>query len=100
MSPSCNFMRHSYHMALLSSLAWVLTFLNWLSINTLNSGEAVKYSRNSGGFSSKVSVSISRTMRRPSEMYFFNSRHDCIRSVCVDSKFQNTKQTTYVLVQL
>jgi hypothetical protein len=76
--PSCNFMRHSYHIALLSSLAWVLTFLNWLSIKTLNSGDAVMYSRKRGGFSSKVSVSISRTMRRPSEMYFFNSRQDCV----------------------
>ena len=37
------------------------------------SGVAEIYSRNKGGFSSKVSVSISRTVLRPSEIYLFNS---------------------------
>lgn len=70
-------MRHSYHIALLSNRACVLTFLNWLSMSILKSGVADMYSRNRGGLSSNVSDSISLTMLRPSEMYFFSSRHDC-----------------------
>ncbi len=45
------FIRHSYHMALLSSRACVLTFLNWVSISTLKSGDDDIYSWRSGGFS-------------------------------------------------
>lgn len=74
--PSCSFIRHSYHMALLRRRACVLTFLNWLSMMILKSGDADMYSRNSGGFSSNVSDSISRTIRLPSEIYFLSSRQD------------------------
>ena len=58
------------------------------------------YSRNSGGFSSNVSDSISLTMRRPSEMYFFSSRHDWIGSISTEVVDMKVRKDTYMLVEL